>query len=218
MNSPLSTAPHASAEALARAIPQPINPVVDSAAWVERLGRAGARFIQLRLKDLPAAALLAEIRSAHASAKELGVCLVLNDYWQIALDEGIDYIHLGQEDLDTADLPAIHKGGLRLGVSTHCHEELARALACKPDYVALGPIWETKLKKMAFGPQGTERLTEWREMIGPMPLVAIGGITLARAGACIAAGADCVAAVSDFIRHPDPEGQVKAWLAATTRS
>ncbi|MFT9147253.1 MAG: thiamine phosphate synthase, partial [Acetobacter sp.] len=156
-------------------------------------------------------------RPPRPRARELGVCLVLNDYWRIALDEGIDYIHLGQEDLDTADLAAIRQGGLRLGISTHCHAELERALACGPDYVALGPIWETRLKKMAFGPQGTGKLTEWRELIGSMPLVAIGGITLERAGSCIAAGADCVAAVSDFIRHPDPEGQVKAWLAATIR-
>ncbi|MFT9385471.1 thiamine phosphate synthase, partial [Acetobacter sp.] len=159
----------------------------------------------------------AQTRRGRPGARELGVCLVLNDYWRIALDEGIDYIHLGQEDLDTADLAAIRQGGLRLGISTHCHAELERALACGPDYVALGPIWETRLKKMAFGPQGTGKLTEWRELIGSMPLVAIGGITLERAGSCIAAGADCVAAVSDFIRHPDPEGQVKAWLAATIR-
>ncbi|MFT9158891.1 MAG: hypothetical protein ABF491_00855, partial [Acetobacter sp.] len=72
MNTSLSTPPHASAEALARAIPQPINPVVDSADWVERLGRAGARFIQLRLKDMSAAALLAEIRRGAAHPRGRG--------------------------------------------------------------------------------------------------------------------------------------------------
>lgn len=196
------------------ALPQKIYPVVDSATWVDRLGGAGARFIQLRLKDMEEEALRTEIRQGHAYAKQHGVCLVLNDYWQIALDEGIDYIHLGQEDLDTADLAAIRKGGIHLGISTHCHEELDRALSCNPDYVALGPIWETKLKKMAFGPQGPLKLTEWRKLIGNLPLVAIGGITLERAWACIEAGADSVSAVSAFIRQPDPEGQVKAWLAA----
>lgn len=194
-------------------LPQKIYPVVDTALWVDRLGSAGARFIQLRIKDLPEDELLAEIRAAHAFAKKHGVCLVLNDYWQIAVAEGIDYLHLGQEDLDTADLEAIRKAGIRLGISTHSHEELTRALACKPDYVALGPIWPTRLKKMPFGPQGTERLTEWKSLIGDLPLVAIGGITLERLRPCLDAGAGSVAAVSDFTQHADPEGQVKAWLA-----
>ncbi|MBO1327370.1 thiamine phosphate synthase [Acetobacter suratthaniensis] len=195
-------------------LPQPIYPVVDSAQWVKRLGQAGARFIQLRVKDKPQAELLEEVRSARTIAETLGVCLVLNDYWQAALDEGISYIHLGQEDLDTADLAAIRRGGLKLGVSTHCPEELDRALSYAPDYVALGPIWETKLKKMAFGPQGVEKLTVWKKQVGDTPVVAIGGITLERVKPCLNAGADCVSAVSAFTGHADPEGQVKAWLAA----
>ena len=122
-------------------------------------------------------------------------------------------MQLGQEDLDTADLELIRSTGIRLGVSTHCHEELDRALLIKPDYIAIGPIWETKLKKMAFGPQGVERITEWRELCGDIPVVAIGGITLERLPSCLKAGADSVSAVGDFIRHDDPEGQVRRWLA-----
>ncbi|MFT9314970.1 MAG: thiamine phosphate synthase [Acetobacter orientalis] len=198
-------------------LPQKIYPIVDTANWIDRLGGAGARFIQLRVKNLEGEALLAEIRQAHTYAKKHGVCLVLNDYWQIALEEGIDYIHLGQEDLDTADLNAVRKAGIRFGLSTHCHEELERALSFKPDYVALGPIWPTRLKKMAFGPQGVEKLTEWKKLIGAMPLVAIGGVTFERLRACLEAGADSVAAVSDFTQHADPEGQVKRWLAEAER-
>ncbi|MCP1222114.1 thiamine phosphate synthase [Acetobacter orientalis] len=199
-------------------LPQNIYPIVDTANWIDRLGGAGARFIQLRVKNLEGEALLAEIRQAHTYAKKHGVCLVLNDYWQIALEEGIDYIHLGQEDLDTADLNAVRKAGIRFGLSTHCHEELERALSFKPDYVALGPIWPTRLKKMAFGPQGVEKLTEWKKLIGAMPLVAIGGVTFERLRACLEAGADSVAAVSDFTQHADPEGQVKRWLAEAERA
>ncbi|MFT9398776.1 MULTISPECIES: thiamine phosphate synthase [Acetobacter] len=200
------------------ALPQKIYPVVDTAAWVDRLGAAGARFIQLRVKNLEGDALLAEIRKAHDFAKRHGVCLVLNDYWQIAIEEGIDYIHLGQEDLDTADLDAVRKAGIRFGLSTHSHEELDRALSFKPDYVALGPVWETRLKKMAFGPQGVEKLTEWKKLIGDLPLVAIGGITFERLRACLDAGADSVAAVSDFTLNADPEGQVQRWLAEAERA
>ena len=196
-------------------LPSRIYPVVDRAVWVDRLGGAGARLIQLRVKDLEGAALLEEIRAARAHAARHGVCLVLNDYWRLALDEGIDFIHLGQEDLDDADLVAIRAGGIRLGVSTHSNGELDRALSVRPDYVALGPVWPTRLKKMPWGPQGVERLREWKRLVGSVPLVAIGGITLARVASCIAAGADCVSAVSDFVGQPDPEAQVRAWLAAT---
>ncbi|MFT9449659.1 thiamine phosphate synthase [Gluconobacter japonicus] len=195
-------------------LPSKIYPVVDHPRWVERLGGAGARFIQLRLKDLPPEELRAQIETAQELAVRHNVALVLNDYWELAIELGYEWLHLGQEDLDTADLEAIRQTGIRLGISTHSHEELQRALACKPDYVALGPIWETKLKKMAFGPQGIERLTEWRELCGDVPLVAIGGITLERLPSCLKAGADSVAAVSDFIRVDDPESQVKQWLAA----
>ncbi|GCE78556.1 thiamine phosphate synthase [Komagataeibacter oboediens] len=196
-------------------LPSRIYPVVDAAHWVGSLGQAGARLIQLRLKDMAMDALRHEIREGIQLARAHHVCLVLNDYWQLAIEEGVDFIHLGQEDLDTADLTAIRASGLKLGVSTHSDAELERALSVAPDYVALGPVWPTKLKKMPWGPQGTEKLSIWKRRIGDIPLVAIGGITLARAPLCIAAGADCVSAVSDFIRMPDPQAQVRAWLAAT---
>ncbi|WP_122039431.1 thiamine phosphate synthase [Asaia bogorensis] len=196
-------------------LPSPIYPVVDHPRWVERLGAAGARFIQLRLKNLDPEILRAQVIEAQEAAARHNVRLVLNDYWQLAIELGIDYIHIGQEDLDTADLDQIRAARIAFGISTHSHEELQRALSVSPDYVALGPIWETKLKKMIWGPQGVEKLREWRGIIGPdMPLVAIGGITLERAPACIAAGADSVAAVSDFTGSSDPEGQVKRWLEA----
>nr|WP_255673830.1 thiamine phosphate synthase [Komagataeibacter sp. FNDCF1] len=196
-------------------MPSRIYPVVDAAHWVARLGQAGAGLIQLRLKDMAPDALRHEICEGIRLARAHDVTLVLNDYWQIAIEEGVDYIHLGQEDLDTADIAAIRAAGIRLGVSTHSDSELERALSVTPDYVALGPVWPTTLKKMPWGPQGTARLTAWKQRIGGIPLVAIGGITRERAPLCLAAGADCVSAVSDFIRMPDPEAQVRAWLAAT---
>jgi len=196
-------------------LPHTLYPVVDTAAWVERLGRAGAKLIQLRAKTLAGDALKAEIERARDAAKAHGVTLVLNDFWALAIDCAVDFIHLGQEDLDTADLAAIRRAGIRVGVSTHSHEELDRALSVAPDYIALGPVWPTKLKQMPWAPQGLDRVTEWKRLIGAIPLVAIGGVTLERAPSCILAGADSVAAVSDFIANPDPEAQVLAWDAAT---
>jgi thiamine-phosphate pyrophosphorylase len=121
-------------------------------------------------------------------------------------------VHLGQEDLSAADVPAIRAKGVRLGISTHSLEELAIALAARPDYVALGPIYETRLKVMKFAPQGLERITEWKGRIGALPLVAIGGITPQRADGVRAAGADSVAVITDFFTHPDPEERVRQWL------
>ena len=197
------------------ALPGRFYPVVDSADWVARMAGAGARLIQLRVKSLRGAALREEVHAAVAACAGSGACLVLNDHWQLAIDERLGFIHLGQEDLDGADLPAIRRAGTRLGVSTHSDGELDRALSVSPDYVALGPVWPTTLKQMPWAPQGIARLGEWRRRLGGTPLVAIGGITLERAPSCVEAGADAVAVVSDVVGHADPEARARAWIAAT---
>ena len=196
----------------------PFYPIVESTDWVPRLLGVGAKLIQLRVKDQPPHVLRQEIRASLAACRSAGAQLVVNDYWDIAIDEGADYIHLGQGDLDTADVKRIRAHGLKIGVSTHDHAELDRALALDPDYVALGPIYPTRLKAMAFGPQGLERIGEWKRLVGVRPLVAIGGITLERAPLCLKAGADIVSVVTDITLNPDPEARAAAWLAATRRT
>ena len=146
-----------------------------------------------------------------------GCQLIVNDYWRESLAAGADFVHLGQEDLVGVDVAALKAKGVRLGISTHSHEELAAALAARPDYVALGPIYETKLKVMKWAPQGLDRIADWRRHIGDLPLVAIGGLTPERTDAVLAAGADSVAVVTDFITHADPEARVREWLALTQR-
>lgn len=192
-------------------------PVVPSAEWVARLVPAGARFIQLRIKDQPEAELRRQVREANAVCASRGAQLVVNDYWRIAIDEKCPWVHLGQEDLVDADIKAIRRANLLLGVSTHDHAELEKGLAVDPDYVALGPVYPTLLKKMPWAPQGTARLGEWKKLIGKRPLVAIGGLTLERALLCLASGADSAAVVGDIVNHPDPLAQTKAWVAATRR-
>jgi thiamine-phosphate pyrophosphorylase len=155
------------------------------------------------------------VREAQAVCTRHGAALIVNDYWQIAIDEGCSWVHLGQEDLVDADVKAIRRAGLKLGVSTHDHAELEKGLAVDPDYVALGPIWPTALKKMPWAPQGLDRLGEWKRLIGDRPLVAIGGLTLQRALLCLKAGADSAAVVGDIVNHPDPVAQARAWIAAT---
>jgi thiamine-phosphate pyrophosphorylase len=104
---------------------------------------------------------------------------------------------------------------LRLGVSTHDETELCRALSLAPDYIALGPIYPTILKKMAFAPQGLPRIAEWKKKIGAIPLVSIGGITLERAKAVFEAGADSAAVVTDLSLSADPEQRARDWVEAT---
>lgn len=190
-----------------------VYPIVDSAAWIRRLLPAGVRLVQLRVKDRPSEVLRAEIRESQGLCARAGAQLVLNDHWQLALEEGCDFVHLGQGDLDTADVPALRRAGIRIGISTHDEPELTRALGLEPDYVALGPIYPTLLKVMAFGPQGLGRIGEWKRRIGAIPLIAIGGITLERLPGVLAAGADSAAVVTDIIGNPDPEGQMAAWVS-----
>ena len=190
-------------------------PIFDSAAWLARMLPLGVKLVQLRVKDTAPDALAREIAQARDLCAAHGAVLVVNDHWQAAIDAGCGWVHLGQEDLDTADLGAIRRAGIRLGISTHDHAELDRALALSPDYIALGPVYETILKKMKFGPQGLDRITEWKRLIGDLPLVAIGGFAVERAGPAFAAGADIVSAVTDITLNPDPEARVGAWLEVT---
>ena len=188
--------------------------IVDDARWLERFLPLGLKLVQLRIKEQPEAELRAQIRDAIALCQAAGAALVINDYWRIALDLGAEWIHLGQEDLDEADLSAIRAGGLKLGISTHDGPELARALAATPDYVALGPIYPTILKKMRFAPQGLERIGRWKDEIGALPLVAIGGMTVERARGAYKAGADSICVVTDVLLRDDPEARLKEWLEA----
>lgn len=200
--------------------PDVFYPIVPSAAWVRRIVPLGVRTLQLRVKDQDETVVRSEIGEALEITERAGCRLIVNDYWQAAIDLGATEVHLGQEDLAEADIGAIKRAGIALGISTHSEEELAIALSADPDYVALGPIYETKLKVMAWAPQGLDKIGTWKQRIGALPLVAIGGITPERAGAVIAAGADSVAVITDFMTAPHPEARVRLWLdwAATVRA
>ena len=191
--------------------------VIDDVQWLHRLLPLGLKLVQLRIKTPASPAWLREqIRQAKQLCDAHQALLVVNDHWQFAIDEQCDWVHLGQEDLQRADMAAIRRAGLKLGVSTHSHAELECALAVSPDYVALGPIWATTSKQMPWKPQGLERITDWKQRVGAIPLVAIGGLTIERAPAALQAGADSLAMISDVCRHPQPEQRLQAWLAVTS--
>jgi thiamine-phosphate pyrophosphorylase len=191
-----------------------VYPIVDSAGWISRLAPLGVRLVQLRVKERPAGEVRDEVRAARALCAAADMQLIVNDYWEIALEEGCNFVHLGQGDLAQADLAALRRAGVRVGISTHDHEELERALRAAPDYVALGPIYPTLLKVMPWQPQGLTRIGEWKRRVGTIPLVAIGGLTLERLAGVFAAGADVAAVVTDIVRDRNPEARARAWLAA----
>lgn len=190
-------------------------PIFDSATWLGRMLPLGVKLVQLRIKDMAADIVQGQIAQAQTLCRVHGATLVVNDHWQEAMDAGCDWVHLGQEDLDTADIPALRRAGLRLGLSTHDQAELDRALSLGADYIALGPIYPTLLKKMKWHEQGLDRLTEWKRLIGNIPLVAIGGMSIDRAAGAFVAGADIVSAVTDITRNPDPEVRVRHWIEVT---
>jgi thiamine-phosphate pyrophosphorylase len=192
----------------------PFYPILPDTAWLARLLPHGVKLVQLRIKDQSPEVVRAEIGKAVALCARHGCRLVINDYWREAIEAGAYFVHLGQEDLAAADLPAIRKEGIRIGISTHDHDELDKALAAEADYVALGPIYATTLKVMPFAPQGLERLAEWRSRIR-CPLVAIGGMTAGRAKLALAAGADSVAVISDIVTSQSPELTTKIWIDST---
>ncbi|MGM3189747.1 thiamine phosphate synthase [Dickeya dadantii subsp. dieffenbachiae] len=186
-----------------------LYPVVDSVAWIERLLDVGVRTLQLRIKDQPADQAEPDIIRAIALGRQYQARLFINDYWQLAVKHQAYGVHLGQEDLDTADLDAIRAAGLRLGVSTHDDAELARAVAIKPSYIALGHIFPTQTKAMPSAPQGLVELARHiRALNGRFPTVAIGGISIDRVPAVLGTGVGSIAVVSAITQAAD-------WRAAT---
>jgi thiamine-phosphate pyrophosphorylase len=181
-----------------------LYPVVDSVEWIARLLEAGVKTIQLRVKDLPDEEVEPAIVQAIALGQQHQAQLFINDYWRLAVKHRAYGVHLGQEDLDTADLGTIHAAGLRLGVSTHDDAELARAVAVKPSYIALGHIFPTQTKEMPSAPQGLQELERHiKQLDGSFPTVAIGGISIDKAPSVLATGVGSIAVVSAITQAPN---------------
>lgn len=187
-------------------------PIVPNDMLAEEYIKAGVRFLQIRIKDQSETEIRRQLENAQNIATEYGAKLVVNDYWQDAITLGCEYLHLGQEDIADADIDAINRAGIKLGISTHDPKELEYALSFNPYYVALGPVYFTQLKAMKWDPQGLDRVTEWKKLVGNTPLVGIGGITLERAEGVLNAGADCVSVVTDITLAEDRPARLKAWL------
>ncbi|KHN52738.1 thiamine phosphate synthase [Pectobacterium fontis] len=181
-----------------------LYPVVDSVEWIERLLGVGVKTIQLRIKGRSDEQAEADVIQAIALGRRYQAQLFINDYWKLAIKHQAYGVHLGQEDLDTADLAAIKQAGLRLGISTHDDREVARAVTINPSYIALGHIFPTQTKAMPSAPQGLATLTRHVAALqGRFPTVAIGGISTDKVPAVLATGVGSIAVVSAITQAPD---------------
>ncbi|OBU06748.1 thiamine phosphate synthase [Morganella psychrotolerans] len=192
-----------------------LYPVVDSVLWIERLLKLGVRTIQLRIKDKTDAQVDEQIRTAIALGKHYQARLFINDYWRLAVKHDAYGVHLGQEDLERADLQAIRHAGLRLGISTHDENELQRAKALHPSYIALGHIFSTQTKEMPSSPQGLDNLARQVAATPDFPTVAIGGISCERAPKVLATGVGGIAVVSAITKAPDWQAATRQFLRLT---
>ncbi len=157
--------------------PLGIYPVVDRAYKLTALYEAGVTTAQIRVKDMQGDDLEAEIIEAIRISSEYNARLFINDFWELAIQHRAYGVHLGQEDIQDANVRSIHRAGLRLGISTHTTAEINIALDFEPSYVAIGPIYETNSKEMVYNPVGLEDLKSWSSNVD-YPIVAIGGIHL----------------------------------------
>ncbi|MCB2386614.1 bifunctional hydroxymethylpyrimidine kinase/phosphomethylpyrimidine kinase [Thalassolituus alkanivorans] len=180
-------------------LPQPLGlyGLVDNLPHLKRLLALGIDSLQWRVKS-PGAEHKAQTAEAIHYAAESGVPLFINDDWQLALELGAFGVHLGQEDLLTADLQALAEAGIALGISTHSDWEIARARGVNPSYIAFGPVFTPLSKVLRYQPLGTETLALWVERFTDHRLTCIGGITTANIAQVMASGIDSVAIVTEL--------------------
>lgn len=179
--------------------------VLPDAAWVGRMARAGVPTVQLRFKSDDTNAIQREVQAAVEAVRGTDARLFINDHWQAAIAAGAYGVHLGQEDMDVADLAAIRAAGLRLGLSSHGYAEMLRADRVSPSYIAMGAVFPTTLKRMATAPQGAGRLQAYARLMRDYPLVAIGGIDASKLPDVLASGVGSVAVVRAITGAENPE-------------
>ena len=183
--------------------------VMPDADWVKRMVEAELPTVQLRFKSEDRYKIRKQIKESVKAVDGSKTLLFINDFWEEAIDAQAYGVHLGQEDLETADLEKIRAAGLRLGLSTHGYAELAHADRFCPSYIAMGAVFATNLKKMPTAPQGLGRLYQYAKLMSHYPLVAIGGIDQESIHVVAKSGVGSVAVVRAITQAKDPKAAVK---------
>jgi thiamine-phosphate pyrophosphorylase len=205
-----------------RLLPSPLYAIVDAALATQArvtlpdlaraLMRGGARVVQVRAKTLGSAAFLAACEEIVADARQHGAQVIVNDRADIAVLADAAGVHVGQEDLSVPAARRVVGDSRIVGVSTHDVQQCQAALQTAADYVAIGPVFETASKETGYDAVGLALVRQAAAHARGRPIVAIGGITLARARSVIDAGASCVAVISDLLCTGDPEARVREYL------
>lgn len=172
-----------------------LYPVIDSLDWLQKLLQEGVSTLQIRIKDQQGEHLKTSLKQAITLGKQYQARLFINDHWQLAIELGAYGVHLGQEDISVADLDAIKRAGLRLGISTHSEYEWARAHSLRPSYIALGAVFTTQTKPAQV--IGVDNLKRWVPLLQQQyPVTAIGGIHFHNIDQVITSGVGSIALVT----------------------
>ena len=192
-----------------------LYPIVSNTDQLARLLNAKSdlalKLVQLRIKNKQGEPLEKEIQRSVELAGHFTTRLIINDHWPLAIKYRAYGVHLGQDDLLTANLSAIKQSGLRLGLSAYTDSELARANALGPSYIGYGPIFATQSKRMLVKPKGLAQLKRVRQQV-TCPLVAIGGIGLDQLMAVLSCQVDGVAVISAINQAIDPMIAARAFI------
>ncbi|HFQ5299735.1 TPA: thiamine phosphate synthase [Vibrio vulnificus] len=214
-------------KAFPRVIAQQLGlyPVVDDVSWIEKLLPLGIKTVQLRIKDPNQVDLEQQIVRAIQLGRDYGAQVYINDYWQLAIQYQAYGVHLGQEDLQVADLAALTNAGIALGLSTHGYYELLRIVQLQPSYIALGHIFPTTTKQMPSLPQGLVRLKLYQQLIDTIPYdesitgvptVAIGGIDQTNAATVWRCGVSSLAVVRAITLAKDVKAVIEYFKQVMT--
>ena len=172
----------------------------------------GARFLQLRGKQLSSAAFLEWADSVMAVAHDYQALVIVNDRVDVAKLSGANGVHVGQDDVPPADARRLLGPDAIVGYSTHSVVQIESAARAALSYIAVGPVFGTATKDTGYQAVGVDLVSVASRVAAPIPIVAIGGVTLGNAHAAIDAGASCVAVISDLLTGGDPVARVKAFV------
>ena len=189
-----------------------IYPLVESAREADAMAKAGARMVQLRIKNRSIEQIEAEVALACRLMAETPCRLIINDHWALAIRHGADGVHLGQEDvsaLPSGTLSQLSHAGLALGLSSHTPEEITRALRWSPAYLAIGPIFASPSKRLPYPAVGMDRIKQWAQTV-PCPVIAIGGIQARHLPQLGRSGIAGVAMIHALQRADDPVTELRS--------
>ena len=200
----------------------PLNAILDAEtaaregwdlfALGDALLAGGARFIQIRAKQMSSAQLLRISDRLVAAGRACGAQIIVNDRVDVAKLSGAAGVHLGQDDIPVADARAMLGPDAIIGSSTHTVAQIEAAILEPVTYIAVGPVFGTRSKATGYDAVGVGLVEEAVRRAGAVPVVAIGGITLQTAPQVLAVGATSVAVISDLLTGGDPSARVRAYL------